>query len=392
MRHRQRRHIVPHRPIHRHPRQRHGRPRNRRWRWVHEGPRSPAHQIAISLSRFRERATPKGAALLISGYLQGPRARRRHPQRPERKRTTPAARPSPGPDAPSGLCSRAPIQGTVKGAPSSIRGRHIHAPVIGDIVHAPLLHRRSPAAPPPAPGAFARPEPGRARAHPAGTARALIAATLDLGRVFYSQITIANAAREGAMQAADTPTSFLANQACNKTTNKVMCRVVTRPRARSSSVAPADVSARLHAGLHHRDRQHRHGQRERPLRPDHPAAGWVPGRPEPDAHLDRRRADRDGAGHQLAATSTADTDADTGPDRPPRPRRPRAPATAAPTATATPVPTVTPCFVPVAALHGRARPAASATRRTGRARSSSSRTRTTNMTAACNTDLVLDVR
>ena len=70
----------------------------------------------------------------------------------------------------------------------------------------------------------------------------LVAATLDLGRVFYSQITIANAAREGVMQAADTPASFIANTACNKTTNKVMCRVVNEAKGSFVTVAPADVS------------------------------------------------------------------------------------------------------------------------------------------------------
>ena len=127
----------------------------------------------------------------------------------------------------------------------------------------------------------------------------LIAATLDLGRIFYSQITIANAAREGAMQAADTPTSFLANQACNKNTNKVMCRVVNEAKGSFVSVAPADVSLACAPACDYRDREHRHGQRERALRPDHPAAGWVPGGSEPDAHVDRRGPDRDRAGHQL---------------------------------------------------------------------------------------------
>jgi hypothetical protein len=44
------------------------------------------------------------------------------------------------------------------------------------------------------------------------------------------------------MQAADSPTSFLANQACNKTTNKVMCRVINEAKGSFVSVAPADVS------------------------------------------------------------------------------------------------------------------------------------------------------
>jgi hypothetical protein len=70
----------------------------------------------------------------------------------------------------------------------------------------------------------------------------LIAATLDLGRVFYSQITITNAAREGAMQASYTPTSFIANAPCNKDLNKVMCRVVNEAKGSFVTISPLDVS------------------------------------------------------------------------------------------------------------------------------------------------------
>ncbi|MDQ3870939.1 MAG: pilus assembly protein, partial [Chloroflexota bacterium] len=51
------------------------------------------------------------------------------------------------------------------------------------------------------------------------------AATLDLGRLFYAQITLTNAAREGAFQAARTPESFQNGQPCNPATNIVVCRV-----------------------------------------------------------------------------------------------------------------------------------------------------------------------
>jgi Flp pilus assembly protein TadG len=70
----------------------------------------------------------------------------------------------------------------------------------------------------------------------------LFAAALDLGRIFYSQITIANAAREGAMEASTAPSSFVAGAACDKTTNRVMCRVLNEAKGSFVTVARADVS------------------------------------------------------------------------------------------------------------------------------------------------------
>src|SRR5688572_15553460 len=54
----------------------------------------------------------------------------------------------------------------------------------------------------------------------------LLAAALDLGRLFYSGITVTNSAREGAIEAGLNPDSFQAGQPCNKTSNRVMCRAV----------------------------------------------------------------------------------------------------------------------------------------------------------------------
>ncbi len=70
----------------------------------------------------------------------------------------------------------------------------------------------------------------------------LLAGALDLGRLFYSQITIRNAAREGALEASVNPTSFQAGQACNDTTNRVMCRAITESQNSFVTVAPANVS------------------------------------------------------------------------------------------------------------------------------------------------------
>ena len=70
----------------------------------------------------------------------------------------------------------------------------------------------------------------------------LFAGTLDLGRAFYAQISLTNAAREGAFQAADTPDSFHAGQPCDTTTNVVMCRVLLEAEGSFVSVSPGDVS------------------------------------------------------------------------------------------------------------------------------------------------------
>lgn len=70
----------------------------------------------------------------------------------------------------------------------------------------------------------------------------LLAAALDLGRLFYSRITVTNAAREGAIEAAYNPTSFQAGQPCNKTSNRVMCRAINEASGSFVTIAPADVS------------------------------------------------------------------------------------------------------------------------------------------------------
>jgi len=70
----------------------------------------------------------------------------------------------------------------------------------------------------------------------------LVASALDLGRMFYSQVTITNAAREGAYEAAYGPSSFTANAPCNKVSNRVMCRVLSEAKGSFVQVAKADVA------------------------------------------------------------------------------------------------------------------------------------------------------
>jgi PKD repeat protein len=79
----------------------------------------------------------------------------------------------------------------------------------------------------------------------------LLVGALDLGRVFYSQITVNDAAREGAIEGSRNPTSFLAGTACtsaNKESNRVMCRTLNEARGGFVTVVPADVSVSCSTG------------------------------------------------------------------------------------------------------------------------------------------------
>jgi len=79
------------------------------------------------------------------------------------------------------------------------------------------------------------------------------AAILDLGRIAAAQVAIANAAREGAFQAARTPTDFTSASGCpaGGLTNVVYCRiklessggVTVNPSDVSVSCSPIDCSA-----------------------------------------------------------------------------------------------------------------------------------------------------
>lgn len=70
----------------------------------------------------------------------------------------------------------------------------------------------------------------------------LFASALDLGRLYYSQITINNAAKEGALEASRNPTSFDAGQPCNATTNRVICLVINEAKGSFYSIGPGDVT------------------------------------------------------------------------------------------------------------------------------------------------------
>jgi hypothetical protein len=76
----------------------------------------------------------------------------------------------------------------------------------------------------------------------------LFAATLDLGRLFYAQITLTNAAREGAFQGARTPELYKANSPCDPSTNLVVCRVILESRASFVQVSPTDITMNCNPG------------------------------------------------------------------------------------------------------------------------------------------------
>src|SRR5690348_16820187 len=69
----------------------------------------------------------------------------------------------------------------------------------------------------------------------------LALAAIDLGRIFYSQITVTNAARAGAVEASYNPTSFVANSAC-AATNRVMCAATKEATGSFVTVGTADVA------------------------------------------------------------------------------------------------------------------------------------------------------
>jgi len=69
----------------------------------------------------------------------------------------------------------------------------------------------------------------------------LLAGALDLGRVFYATVSLNNAAREGALQAAETPESYVEDAPCNTTTNLVVCRVLLEAKGTMLTVQPTDI-------------------------------------------------------------------------------------------------------------------------------------------------------
>jgi len=73
----------------------------------------------------------------------------------------------------------------------------------------------------------------------------ILSAAVDLGRIAYARVTIANVAREASFQAAQTPTSYLAGQPCqsgNEDANLVICRAILESTGSVIAVTPADIA------------------------------------------------------------------------------------------------------------------------------------------------------
>jgi len=71
----------------------------------------------------------------------------------------------------------------------------------------------------------------------------LVAVTLDLGRLAFARVTMENAAREGAMQAAKTPMSYSEDQPCpaGAGSNLVVCRTQLESQGSPITITPADI-------------------------------------------------------------------------------------------------------------------------------------------------------
>jgi PKD repeat protein len=71
-----------------------------------------------------------------------------------------------------------------------------------------------------------------------------LAAALDLGRVFYANISLNNAAREGAFEAAKHPQAFGAGQSCDASdAGRVVCRVKFESASSAITIADGDISS-----------------------------------------------------------------------------------------------------------------------------------------------------
>lgn len=69
----------------------------------------------------------------------------------------------------------------------------------------------------------------------------IMSAAIDLGRIAYARVTIANVAREASFQAAQTPTSYTAGLPCDQSTNLVICRGILESKGSVITVNPADI-------------------------------------------------------------------------------------------------------------------------------------------------------
>lgn len=76
----------------------------------------------------------------------------------------------------------------------------------------------------------------------------ILSTAIDLGRMAYARVTIANVAREASFQAAQTPTSYAAGQPCDQSTNLVICRGILESTGSVVTVNPSDIVLTCSAG------------------------------------------------------------------------------------------------------------------------------------------------
>jgi Flp pilus assembly protein TadG len=69
-----------------------------------------------------------------------------------------------------------------------------------------------------------------------------LATVLDLGRIYYANISLLNAAREGAFQGSKTPDSYEAGQPCDTDTNLIVCRVQLESKGSMVEIASSDIN------------------------------------------------------------------------------------------------------------------------------------------------------
>jgi Flp pilus assembly protein TadG len=73
----------------------------------------------------------------------------------------------------------------------------------------------------------------------------IMSVAIDLGRIAYARVTIANVAREASFQAAATPTSYQAGLPCtsgNEDANLVICRAILESTGSPVTVTAADIA------------------------------------------------------------------------------------------------------------------------------------------------------
>ena len=76
-----------------------------------------------------------------------------------------------------------------------------------------------------------------------------LAAALDLGRVFYANISMNNAARAGAFEAAKNPAAFGTGQNCDASNaGRIVCRVQFEARNTAIAISDNDISATCNSG------------------------------------------------------------------------------------------------------------------------------------------------